>query len=76
MEQSQLLDPHLTNIVSELMRISRKVIGLNEQKMTFVDCMQERLVRICLFQTICTLTKVRGHKVVSKLSISFPMRVF
>ena len=66
MEQSQLLDPHLTNIVSELMRISRKVIGLNEKKIEFSDLQQEKLIRLNLFQTICTLTKVRGHKVVSK----------
>ncbi|KAG2373557.1 hypothetical protein C9374_012020 [Naegleria lovaniensis] len=67
MEQSQLLDPHLTQMVSELMRIARRVIGLNSEKITFDITFQEKQIRHNLFQSICTLTKVRGQKVVTKL---------
>ena len=60
-----MLDPHLLLIVSEMMRVVRRVIGLHSEKIAFENAQQEKQVRHNLFQSICTLTKVRGHKVVS-----------
>jgi hypothetical protein len=73
-EQAQLLDPHLEDMINQVMTIVRSVIFITEeQKNTRYKTEIYGTLRHALFKTIYMITKVRGYKTILK---HFPHEIY